>query len=245
MKAVGYCRISRGEQSKYSLEAQRNLVTSYAQKNGIELVGFVEDKKSGLDFEERPGLQEILQYIHKKKADLILFSEWDRLSRDPELTGYLKFEAKMNSVELRSISEEKKEKNEYDELVDGIISIVSKFETKRRMMRIKRAKTIAYEKRKVMHPIPFGYKKGLEYPEPDEEKAQLVKEMFEDRADGMSFPQIATKYALGSATKAYRILRNPFYAGQLRFNGKILDGKHKPLITKEEWESAQKATRTE
>ena len=37
----------------------------------------------------------------------------------------------------------------------------------------------------------------------------------------------------------YRILTNPFYAGYIKWNGKLYEGKHKPVITKSEFEKVQ------
>lgn len=60
MKAVLYCRISTGERSKFSLEAQEDGLRRYCRERRTEVFKVYKDKKSALDFEKREGLQETL-----------------------------------------------------------------------------------------------------------------------------------------------------------------------------------------
>ena len=73
----------------------------------------------------------------------------------------------------------------------------------------------ALTSKKVMYNIPFGYSKIKNgYPEPND-SAKIVQKLFEERLLGHSYRQIANKYNL-NPVKVYRILKNPFYIGNLR-----------------------------
>lgn len=82
-KAVGYLRVSTSEQadSGAGLDAQRAAILAEAERRGWEEVIFIEDAGfSGRDL-HRPGLQAALAALKGRKADALVVSKVDRLSR--------------------------------------------------------------------------------------------------------------------------------------------------------------------
>lgn len=84
-KAFLYIRVSTDEQADkgYSLKHQEERLRSYCQFQHIEVVGLYKDDHSAKTF-ERPAFQQMLAFLkkNKKSADLLLFTKWDRFSRN-------------------------------------------------------------------------------------------------------------------------------------------------------------------
>lgn len=91
MKAIGYVRVSTKEQghSRLGLEAQRDAIQTFCDREGIELLDIVEEVASGgLGLPQRPVLAEALVAAKKARA-FVLVAKLDRLSRSVELISRL------------------------------------------------------------------------------------------------------------------------------------------------------------
>ena len=110
MKAAFYVRVSTKEQAKkHSIEAQIKELREYCEKHNLEIFKIYTDSKGGDLFEEREGLMQLLD--DKDKYNVLLFTEYDRLSRDPDIKGFVKFELKKAGIKIISINE-KEQKSE-------------------------------------------------------------------------------------------------------------------------------------
>jgi DNA invertase Pin-like site-specific DNA recombinase len=84
LKVVGYVRVSTGEQadSGAGLEAQRQALQAEAERRGLQLVHVFEDAAaSGKSMNGRPGLLEALEAVEDGRAQALVVSKLDRLSR--------------------------------------------------------------------------------------------------------------------------------------------------------------------
>lgn len=84
IRAIGYARVSTEEQadSGVSLAAQEAKIRAYAELYGIELVEVIIDAGESGKSLDRPGIQQALQRLDRRKADGIVISKLDRLSRN-------------------------------------------------------------------------------------------------------------------------------------------------------------------
>lgn len=84
-KAILYIRVSTDEQADkgYSLKHQEERLRSYCQFQNIEIIGLYKDDHSAKTF-SRPAFQQLLNFLRKnrKSAHLLLFTKWDRFSRN-------------------------------------------------------------------------------------------------------------------------------------------------------------------
>lgn len=83
MRLIGYTRVSTDEQARegYSLDAQREVLTAEAERNGDELVRIESDAGfSGKDL-RRPGITRALRAIAEGEADGLVCTKLDRLTR--------------------------------------------------------------------------------------------------------------------------------------------------------------------
>lgn len=87
MNVILYTRVSTDEQAMgNSLDYQLNYLTAYCQGNNYNIIGVYKEDASAKDFERRPEMQKMMLYCkkHRKEVDLILFTRWDRYSRNLE-----------------------------------------------------------------------------------------------------------------------------------------------------------------
>lgn len=89
-KAIGYCRVSTGDQvnSGAGLDAQRVALQAEAERRGWKLEFVIEDGLSAKDL-NRPALVAALDRLDKGEADVLMVSKLDRLSRSVKDFGGL------------------------------------------------------------------------------------------------------------------------------------------------------------
>lgn len=230
MKAAIYTRISTGEQSKYSLKSQEQQIKDYCKKNNYSIYKTYQDVKGRFTFEKREGLMKLLDDVEKGKIDIVLVTEQDRLTGDQSVFGYIKYTLKKFNVKLIAITEQNKVKSEYEELIEGILTQVAKFENQRKKLRCRRGIERAKAEGKILNKAPYGYKvinKGKKdsYLAIDEDKAKIIKDIFNLYGNkNKSIYSIAKYYNLSESNVKY-FLGNKFYAD------KNFNGYHKPIIS--------------
>lgn len=84
-KAILYIRVSTDEQADkgYSMRDQKDKLQTYAKHQGIEVSKVFEEDYSAKTF-DRPDFKKLVAFVkcNKKDVDLILFTKWDRFSRN-------------------------------------------------------------------------------------------------------------------------------------------------------------------
>lgn len=84
MRVVGYVRVSTSEQadSGLGMEAQRQAIEQEAARRGWEIVDvFVDAGASGKSLNGRTGLADALEAVESDRAEALVVSKLDRLSR--------------------------------------------------------------------------------------------------------------------------------------------------------------------
>jgi site-specific DNA recombinase len=107
MKASLYVRISKEEQSVYSLEEQVNQCLQYIKSEGHELVDTYIDDGYSAKNTNRPKLQQMMRDARDKKFQLLVIWKLDRLTRNT-LDGLRMVQEtfKPNGIEFASITED-------------------------------------------------------------------------------------------------------------------------------------------
>jgi DNA invertase Pin-like site-specific DNA recombinase len=82
---VAYIRVSTKKQQKsgLGLEAQKAIIEHYAKQEQSQIIKFYIETESGKEIENRPQLQEAINFCKTQKAVLVV-AKLDRLSRDVE-----------------------------------------------------------------------------------------------------------------------------------------------------------------
>lgn len=256
-KTALYVRLSRdeaGTQISESIQNQQDFLTNYASENGLDVIAtFADDGYSGTSF-ERPEFKKMIEAIEHKEIDTVVTKDLSRLGRDYIQTGYyLEQYFPLHNVRYIAVNDG------IDTLLGGAGNDMSPF---RAVFNDMYAKDISQKVRTALltkkqkgqfigRSAPYGYRKRENKLYIDEEKARIVKQIFEQYLGGKKPKEIAEylteKGVLAPCGKPHipwndvtirRILSNPTYAGHLtqnrcrKINYKI---NKKVMLPKESW----------
>ena len=245
----GYVRVSTENQlENYSIEEQTVRIRSYCQAKGWHLLKIYTDGGYSGGNTNRPALQQMLFDIKQGKADAVVVYKLDRLSRSQKDTLNLIEDYMLAAgVDFISINENFDTSSPFGRAMIGILSVFAQLEKDQiaerfTMGRIGRSKAGYYHGGPT---APRGYRYIGGELIVDEFKASQVKEIFRLFLDGKSINGIARqmeqKYGgRWNAAGVRVILLNSVYVGKVKFAGTEYDGRHRPLITEEDFQAAQK-----
>ena len=239
-RVIGYIRVSTDNQD---LERQRVLIRKYCENKGYSLLRIEEDYAISGTVSNRNGLNSILN-ITNSVADLVVVSELSRLSRQDDIFETLtQIHTIIRNVDLVILDEPDKvyEAGKTIILSDFLMLAIKAYgaadERKKivsRMTTGKDSKVQAFPLMLTDSNIPTGFKA---VPNPnyikgatpkmllveDEERMQLVRDIFNYVANGLSLGKTAEKLNM----LGYRTARNkPFYEQSIRtiINDSIYNG---------------------
>ncbi len=255
--AIIYARVSSKDQEKegYSIPAQLELLRSYAQSNGFQVIQEFTDVETA-KAAGRNNFGQMLRLLEKNQnCRTLLVEKTDRLYRNlkdwvtiDDLGLQVHFVKENMILAPDSRSSEK--------FMHGIKVLMAKNyvdnlseETRKGMIE---------KARQGMWPsyAPLGYRNvaspdGKRNIEPDPDLAPHIKRMFEWYATSLySLKQIAqaaraegfvyrkSRSAVPIST-VHKILRNRIYSGDFNFDGVTYRGSYEPLITRELWKQVQ------
>ena len=200
-----YIRLSQEDKDKKyesdseSVINQKELLRGYVKNNNFNLVKeYVDDGYSGTDF-ERPGFQNMLEDINKKKINCVIVKDLSRLGRDHVMTGYyIETFFPENNIRFISILESYDSfKNQASNDSSTFIIACNDYYSKQNSIKIRNVLNEKRKKGKFVGSLPcFGYMrdpldKGHLVPNP--ETAPIVKNIFKWRVDGIGPTEIANK----------------------------------------------------
>lgn len=239
-RVIGYIRVSTDNQY---LERQRVLIRKYCENKGYSLLRIEEDYAISGTVSNRNGLNSILN-ITNSVADMVVVSELSRLSRQDDIFETLtQIHTIIRNVDLVILDEPDKvyEAGKTIILSDFLMLAIKAYgaadERKKivsRMTTGKDSKVQAFPLMLTDSNIPTGFKA---VPNPnyikgatpkmllveDEERMQLVRDIFNYVANGLSLGKTAEKLNM----LGYRTARNkPFYEQSIRtiINDSIYNG---------------------
>lgn len=239
-RVIGYIRVSTDNQD---LERQRVLIRKYCENKGYSLLRIEEDYAISGTVSNRNGLNSILN-ITNSVADMVVVSELSRLSRQDDIFETLtQIHTIIRNVDLVILDEPDKvyEAGKTIILSDFLMLAIKAYgaadERKKivsRMTTGKDSKVQAFPLMLTDSNIPTGFKA---VPNPnyikgatpkmllveDEERMQLVRDIFNYVANGLSLGKTAEKLNM----LGYRTTRNkPFYEQSIRtiINDSIYNG---------------------
>ena len=160
IRAAAYVRISTAGQDEDSggagEEAQRQTIERIALEHELEIVEWFWEQASGA-FLERPQLTRLIQGAEDGQFNALIISAADRLARDAEAGGYLRFKLRELGVTIYDQTGKQGE-GWADRMVQSLMGYVAEFEK----MKI-RERTMAGKKVRAMrdNTLPVGTGPGL------------------------------------------------------------------------------------
>ena len=255
-KAVLYARVSSKEQERegYSIPAQVKLLRSYAERHNYRIdAAFIDvetAKQSG-----RTNFTKMIAFL-KEHPDVntILCEKTDRLYRN--FKDYVTIdELDLTLVFVKEGSVLNKHSRSHEKFIHGIKVLMAKNYIDNLSEETRKGLLEKAEQGSFPGTAPLGYRhnKPKKTIELDEERAPLIRWMFEQYVTGRYSVRAleAMLYEKGlrsrKGNRVHRssialLLKSPFYIGDFLWNGKRYHGNHPPLIEKALFDRARAVT---
>jgi len=260
VKAVTYLRVSTKEQAEegYSIPAQAEACRRFIADRSWEVADEYVDRGESARTADRPQLQAMLARLAEDPSiDCLVVHKLDRLARNLEDHAAVRAALRKAGVQLHSVTESL-EDSASGKLVEGILASIAEFYSANLGQEIRKGLDQKAAQGGWPGRAPFGYRnvrrdapgrRGESVLEPDQQ-APLVVWAFERYATGeLSLASLTEALAekglrnrLGNppgVSAVHRMLRNPVYAGVVRWRGVDRDGTHPPLVSRELFDKVQ------
>lgn len=201
--AVALIRVSKGVAvQELGAEAQRHALTTWAEREGYELVWVeeVEEASGGAELADRPGLMEAVRLVEERRAQALVFHRLDRFARDPLVALLVERELAQHGAVLAFAEGGGGGEDASAILLRRILSAVGEFERSMIRARIKAALAVKRRRGEMTGKAPYGYrtvdgplkrgKDGQERPvrllEPEPSEQETLRQARELAADPAS-----------------------------------------------------------
>ena len=246
-----YIRVSTDEQADkgYSQRNQEEVLKRYCEINRIGVKRVIFEDHSAKTF-NRPRWHFLLSELrrHKGQTDLILFTKWDRFSRNAGDAYQMISTLRKLGVEPQAIEQPLDLSVPENKMMLAFYLAAPEVENDRRALNTLHGMRRARKEGRWMGPAPFGYankvtEDGKKYIAPKEPEAAIIQWAFNQvlsagKDSVLSIWKAARQKGLKCSRSAFWvILRNPVYCSKI-YVGKFKDeeiqwvkGQHEPLIS--------------
>lgn len=227
-----YVRVSTDQQAeKYSLSAQRRLLSEYCDRQEWTQTVYEDAGISGETIAARPAMKRLLVDVAEGKLDVVLAIEMERFSRSQDLEDWLVLKKTFRKAGIRfgTPTQLFNPDDPEDAFLTVLLGALSAREKAKLVQRTQRGKVEAARQGKYQGRIPYGYR--LKEPGTlalSESEANAARQIFRWALAGKPTRTIARLLNNQGVTSpmgvawtyatVYRILTNPAYTGKTFYN---------------------------
>ncbi len=158
-KVIIYARISTDEEKqRYSLPHQEDVLRKYCEIQNHEILKFYREECSAKNF-NRPEFQKLLTYVkaNRKEVDKILFTKWDRFSRNLEEALRLIREFREIGVEVNAVEQTLDVTNPDNKAMLSLYLVMPEIENDKNSIRTTEGMLRAKKEGAWVGKAPYGY----------------------------------------------------------------------------------------
>lgn len=224
---LAYVRVSTEDQAEFSPDAQAKRCRDLARLRDLGPVTVLSDEGwSGKNL-ERPAMRELLALVTAGEVSHLLVWRLDRLSRDNgDISGLVKlFDA--HGVKVHSVNEGELDfSSASGKMQVGVNGVFAQYYRDQIVENTVMGQRQAAERGRWQNRAPTGYEmiNGELVPN---EMAPVVQRIFALRAQGASYPIIASEVGVKYST-VRSICLNRAYLGEVKYSGEWYPGIHPP-----------------
>lgn len=243
MKVAIYTRVSTQMQAEkgVSLDAQKNELVEYCNKNNYDYDIFEDAGISGKNITKRKELQKLLNNL--KNYDIVLCYKLSRISRSVKDMANMLDKFQKNNVRFISLQENIDTEQATGKLLIYVISICAEIERDNISEFVKMAKKQQFESGKITAKKVLGYDIVNKQLIINKKEANIIKFIFETYNKTHNYYQTAKMCNLKGfkgkkgqqfhASSIKTIIQNRIYCGFNNFhNEEIKKGNHEAIITR-------------
>ena len=258
-KAIIYIRVSTDEQADkgYSLRYQEEYLNKYCEIQSIQVVDVFQEDYSAKTF-IRPAFNQLLKKLKDKKlkANLLIFTKWDRFSRNaPDAYAMIKTLHSFG-IEPQAIEQPLDMDVPENKIMLAFYLAAPEVENDRRALNVIVGMRRAKKEGRWMGTAPRGYDNktdefGRKHITPNN-FAPIIKWAFETLTTGCYSVEDIRRQCKDQGfdfkkSCFYKIFKNPVYYGKILIPAykneelQLVQGKHEPLISEELFQRVQVA----
>ena len=223
-----YVRVSTDEQADrgYSQRNQEEMLRKYCDINSIDIRNIIYEDHSAKTF-NRPEWKKLLLNLKKlkNKSDLVLFTKWDRFSRNAGDAYQMISILRKQGVEPQAIEQPLDLSIPENKMMLAFYLAAPEVENDRRALNTFHGMRRARKEGRYMGYAPVGYinrvkEDGTKYITFDQPEASILKWAFEELSKGIFNTEQVLHMAKEKGLKAgknhfWRAIRNPLYCGKI------------------------------
>jgi site-specific DNA recombinase len=268
-RAVIYLRVSSSQQADkdynaegFSIPGQREACRREAEKLNAEIVEEYIDRGESAKTANRPALRAMLDRLGRGDIGYVIVHKVDRLARNRADDVEIVMRIRQAGAQLVSTSENIDE-TPSGLLLHGIMSSIAEFYSRNLAAEVIKGTTQKAKKGGTPFRAPIGYVNSRTIVDGreiriitiDPERGPLVREAFYLYATGdyslselgavletrglRSRPTRKVPAKVLGVNRLDGMLRNPYYMGVVRYNGKTYKGRHEPLVDEATFQRVQ------
>lgn len=260
IRTVALARVSSKAQEDegYSLDAQLKLIRRYCKDNRLNVIAEFRISETASKTDQRDVFRQMLQYLRKNKVGHLVVEKTDRLTRNLRdavaIDDWLEAdESRRLHMVKENLVVHKNAKSDAKLMWNIYLAFAKKYTDNLREEAMK-----GWDEKLAQGWMPsrspHGYKTVLENSKKihviNEETSPLVERAFKLYIEpGQTVSTVSDELTeCGLTTRrgrpltrsmVHKMLRNPFYIGIIRFNGREYPGAHEPLISTELYNAVQ------
>ena len=253
-----YVRVSTDEQADkgYSQRDQEERLRKYCDHNQMTIRRVIYEDHSAKTF-ERPEWRKLMLDLkrHKGQIDLILFTKWDRFSRNTgDAYGMINHLKKLR-VEPQAIEQPLDMSVPESKIMLAVYLATPEVENDRRALNVFNGMRRARKEGRWMGPAPIGYinrskEDGTKYIAINEAEAVHLRWAFREIARGQFNTEQVWKMTVERGLKCSKhnfwlAIRNPVYCGKIyvaKFkdeDARLVPGQHEAMVSEELFQQVQ------